>query len=147
MTTTRQGAFIRLLRTVAALTLFVAACGDGSSGDGAQSGGQPEVRDPNQPGVFEVGPSRYEAVIVAFEGGFDPSEIRIPVGAEVHFRVRSADVSHGFMIVGTDVEIPVDPLEPGEATHTFSERGEYLIQCHIYCGGGHPAMLGTVIVE
>jgi cytochrome c oxidase subunit 2 len=51
------------------------------------------------------------------------------------------------MIVGTDVEIPVDPMEPGEATYTFSERGEYLIQCHIYCGGGHQTMLGTVIVE
>ena len=39
------------------------------------------ARDPNAPGVFEVGPNRYEAVVVAFEGGFDPSEMRFPVGA------------------------------------------------------------------
>jgi heme/copper-type cytochrome/quinol oxidase subunit 2 len=147
MTITRNGSVTGLLHPVAAFMLFLAACGDGSSGDGAQSGGQPEVRDPNQPGVFEIGPGRYEVVIVAFEGGFDPSEVRVPAGAEVRFRVRSVDLSHGFMIVGTDVEVAVDPFSPGEATYTFAERGEYGLQCHIYCGGGHPAMLGTVIVE
>lgn len=104
-------------------------------------------RDPNAPGVFEVGPNRYEAVVVAFEGGFDPSEMRFPVGAEVSFRVRSVDLVHGFLIEGTGIEFEIDPIEPGLATHTFEEAGEYDLLCHIYCGGGHPAMLGTVIVE
>ena len=105
------------------------------------------ARDPNAPGVFEVGPNRYEAVVVAFEGGFDPSEMRFPVGAEVSFRVRSVDLVHGFLIEGTGIEFEVDPIEPELATHTFEEAGEYNLLCHIYCGGGHPAMLGTVIVE
>ena len=114
-------------------------------------GPSPEVpdaaRDPNAPGVFEVGPNRYEAVVVAFEGGFDPSEMRFPVGAEVSFRVRSVDLVHGFLIEGTGIEFEIDPIEPGLATHTFEEAGEYNLLCYVYCGGGHPAMLGTVIVE
>jgi len=146
MTTTERGPFARLLYSLPAIALSVSlfGCRGFSPEDGD---GLPEARDPNEPGVFEVGPNQYEAVIVAFEGGFDPFEIQVPVGAQVHFRLRSADVSHGFMIDGTDVGIPVDPLEPGEATYTFTESGEYPLYCHIYCGGGHPAMLGKVIVD
>ena len=106
------------------------------------------MRDPNAPGVFEVGPNRYEAVVVAFEGGFDPSEMRFPVGAEVSFRVRSVDLVHGFLIEGTAIEFEIDPIEPGAGDpHLRGGRGIRPLLCHIYCGGGHPAMLGTVIVE
>ena len=127
-----------------AAVLLLVGCGPAADGPGA-AGEAP--RDPNAPGVFEVGPNEFEAVVVAFEGGFDPSEMRFPVGAEVHFRVRSADLVHGFLVEGTGIEFEVDPLEPAGATHTFEEAGEYNLHCHVYCGGGHPAMLGTVIVE
>ncbi len=128
--------------------LLAAALLFGCGSPPEDSGGPEEAaRDPNVPGVFEIGPNQYEAVVVAFEGGFDPSEMRFPVGAEVHFRVRSADLVHGFLVEGTGVEFEVDPLEPAGATHTFEEAGEYNLHCHVYCGGGHPAMLGTVIVE
>lgn len=121
---------------------LLSGCGAPPEGPAAEA-----ERDPNAPGVFEVGPNRYEAVVVAFEGGFDPSEMRFPVGAEVSFRVRSVDLVHGFLIEGTGIEFEIDPIEPELATHTFEEAGEYDLLCHIYCGGGHPAMLGTVIVE
>ncbi len=140
----------RLLRGMSFVVLLtsqgvLASCGGESSGEE----GSPEIeaRDPNRPGLFEIGPNRYEAVIVAFEGGFDPHELTVPVGAEVHFRVRSADLVHGFLIEGTGIEFEVDPLEPMEASYTFTEAGEYPLLCHVYCGGGHPSMLGKVIVR
>ena len=126
------------------LTALLFGCGPSPEGTRAP---EQALRDPNAPGVFEIAPNVYEAVIVAFEGGFDPSEMRFPVGAEVHFRVRSADLVHGFRIEGTGIEFEVDPLEPVAAAHTFEAAGEYHLLCHVYCGGGHPAMLGTVIVE
>ena len=128
--------------------VLLTACSDaGSSGAPGESAGQQEVRDPNEPGVWEIAPNVYEAVIVAFEGGFDPSEVRVPVGAEVRFRARSADLVHGFLIEGTDIEMEVDTFDPVTASHTFDVAGEYALYCHIYCGGGHPSMMGKVIVE
>ncbi len=130
----------------AGILLAALLFGCGSSPEGSDIPGE-APRDPNAPGVFEIAPNVYEAVVVAFEGGFDPSEMRFPVGAEVRFRVRSADLIHGFLIEGAGIEFEVDPLEPVSVTHAFEEAGEYNLLCYVYCGGGHPAMLGTVIVE
>ena len=103
--------------------------------------------DPDAPGVRPTGPNQYEAVIYAFEGGFQPAEVRVPVGAEVTFRVRSTDLVHGFTIEGTDVELETSLFEFTEATHSFTESGEYPFLCYVYCSGGHDSMRGTVIVE
>ena len=110
--------------------------------------GDTRATDPNLPGVRQTGPNRYEAVVIAFEGGFDPTEIRVPVGAEVRFRIRSADVGHGIQIEGTDIVIEApEGVGFSEATYTFNEAGEYPFLCHIYCIGGHELMTGVVIVE
>ena len=142
---TRPSGLLLVAGVLASSGLY--SCSAGQAGSGEGQAAEVEIRDPNEPGVFQIGPNLYEAVVVAFEGGFDPSELRFPVGAEVRFRVRSVDLVHGFLIEGTDIEVEVDPLEPPEASYTFTEPGEYLMHCYIYCGGGHPSMLGTVIVE
>jgi cytochrome c oxidase subunit 2 len=41
-------------------------------------------------------------------------------------------------------------IVPGQITKvtaTFRKPGEYLIVCHEFCGGGHQAMFGKVIVK
>ncbi len=142
----RRGAAL-FIGGVLAPSLLFHGCGGADLGGVEEDLAEEEVRDPNEPGVWEIGPGIYEVVIVAYEGGFDPSEVRVPVGSEVHFRARSADLVHGFLIEGTDVEMEIDPLDASETSYTFTEAGEYALHCHIYCGGGHPSMLGTVIVE
>src|SRR5574341_1686092 len=47
----------------------------------------------DQPGVKEVGPNRYEVVVIARTWSFLPNEIRLPAGAEVTFIATSADRS------------------------------------------------------
>lgn len=131
----------RIGALLVAASLLAAGC-QGSPGPGDQA------VDPDAPGVRQTGPNQYEAVIIAFEGGFGPSEVRVPVGAEVRFRVRSADVGHGLLIEGTEVALEAaEGFEFAEATHTFTEAGEHAFLCHIYCIGGHEAMTGVVIVE
>ncbi len=104
--------------------------------------------DPDAPGLRSTGPNQYEAVVIAFEGGFDPTEIRVPLGAEVRFRIRSADVGHGLQIDGTDIALEAaEGFGFAEATYTFTEAGEYPFLCHIYCIGGHELMTGVVIVQ
>jgi heme/copper-type cytochrome/quinol oxidase subunit 2 len=139
--------------------VFITACGgetpapEASDVAAAPVSGVPEnltpvppPPDPDEPGVREVEPGRYVAVIIASNAGFEPPEIEVPVGAEITFRLLSRDQPHGYMIEGTPVAFDVFPEGWTEATHTFTEPGEYLVICHVYCGGGiHEAMRGKVI--
>jgi heme/copper-type cytochrome/quinol oxidase subunit 2 len=106
--------------------------------------------DPDAPGVHEISPGVYDVVIIAHESGFQPSRIAVPVGAEVRFRLRSSDPTfvHSFLIAGTPLEMEMIGMsEFSEATHTFDVAGEYQFMCYVYCGAGHPSMLGTITVE
>lgn len=101
----------------------------------------------DQPGVRELAPGKYEAALVAQVFMFTPSEIEVPVGSEVTFVVTSRDVIHGFKIVGTPVNMMIVPGQISKMTVTFEKPGEYLLECHEYCGGGHHAMSGKIIVR
>jgi len=101
----------------------------------------------DQPGVREVGPGRYEVVILGMAWAYDPSEIRIPAGAEVTFIATGTDVVHGLQIDGTRVNFMLIPGQIARVTYTFDEPGEHRIVCHEYCGLGHHLMHGVVIVE
>jgi cytochrome c oxidase subunit II len=101
----------------------------------------------NQPGLRELAPGRYEAVIVASTFAFTPKDIEVPVGAQVTFVITSRDVIHGFKIDNVPVNVMVLPGQISRVTATFRQPGEYLVVCHEYCGGGHHVMAGTVIVR
>ena len=101
----------------------------------------------NAPGVREVGPGRYEVVVLGQAWSFNPPEIRIPAGSEVTFIATTTDVLHGFHIDGTRVNVMLIPGQVSQVTHTFEEAGEHLLVCHEYCGAGHHFMHGRVIVE
>lgn len=99
------------------------------------------------PGLREVAPGEYVAVVQAFNWEFIPKEIRVPAGSEVTFRARSSQDYHGFAIIDTPIIMSLGQNEVRERTHTFETPGEYTIVCSEYCGGGHVAMMGRVIVE
>lgn len=100
----------------------------------------------DDPGLREVGDGRYEAVFLGRAWAFEPSEITVPVGAEVTFVATTADVIHGFHVEGTRVNFMLIPGQVARATYTFREPGEHLIICHEYCGAGHHLMHATVRV-
>jgi cytochrome c oxidase subunit 2 len=101
----------------------------------------------DEPGLKELAPGRYEASFVAQIFMFTPNQIEIPAGSTVTVVATSRDVIHGFKIVGTPVNMMLVPGQVSKMTVTFDEPGEYLIVCHEYCGGGHHAMFGKVIVK
>ena len=86
-------------------------------------------------------------VTVAMMFAFQPSEFRVPAGRPVTFRLTSADVTHGFQIVGTNGNTIVVPGYVSQFTTVFREPGEYLIVCNEYCGLGHHLMSAKLIVE
>lgn len=101
----------------------------------------------DNPGVHELAPGKYEAVLIGQTWAFNPSEIEVPAGAEVTFVATSMDVIHGFFIVGTRVNMMLIPGEISRTTYHFRRPGEYLLLCHEYCGRLHHTMFGKVVVK
>jgi cytochrome c oxidase subunit 2 len=101
----------------------------------------------DKPGVKELGPGRYEAVIVSQTWAFVPPEIRVPVNAEVTFTATTVDVIHGFNVEGTRLNMMLVPGQISRNSYRFTRPGEYLVICHEYCGLGHHTMAGKVVVE
>jgi cytochrome c oxidase subunit II len=101
----------------------------------------------DQPGLRELAPGHYEAVITAQTFLFTPNQLRVPAGAEVTFVLSSKDVIHGFKVENTPINVMVVPGQIARMTTTFREPGEYIFICHEYCGAGHHVMAGTIVVE
>lgn len=101
------------------------------------------------PGVRQVGEDEYEVYVVAQQFLFRPgtsSPIRVPAGSTVTFYVTSADVVHGFQLVGTNVNTMVVPGQVAEITVEFDDPRTYGLVCHEYCGSAHHNMAGQVVV-
>jgi cytochrome c oxidase subunit 2 len=103
----------------------------------------------SDPGVVKVGEDEYEVNMVARQFIFQPgtnSPVEVPANSTVTFYVTSADVIHGFQVVGTNVNTMVVPGKISEITVEFDEPKEYGILCNEYCGAGHHDMGGNIVV-
>jgi cytochrome c oxidase subunit II len=84
--------------------------------------------------------------LVLQQFSFSPSIIRVPVNTPVVIRAVSADVVHGFLLEGTNVNAMVVPGYVTTVRVRFNHPGEYLVPCHEYCGMGHQDMWATLVV-
>lgn len=142
--------------SVVAIVLMLAALLLAGLGMGFQLPGEGGTVDPRQlasqppfdnPGVYEISPGHYQAIIVAKIWAFTPKEIRVPVNSKISFQVTSQDVTHGMLLQGTNINITIIPGQIAKFEHTFTTPGTYQYVCHEYCGVGHQAMFGQIIVE
>ena len=80
---------------------------------------------------------------------FTPSEIKTTVGTRLEIRVTSDDTTHGFRIVGADVNVEVPKRGKGVATVEFTPKtaGRYTFECSHTCGAGHSFMRGVIVVS
>ncbi|ELZ32223.1 cytochrome c oxidase subunit II [Halorubrum ezzemoulense] len=100
----------------------------------------------SEPRVEQVGENEYEAYIVAYQFGFEPSPIVVPANSTVTLHVTSRDVIHGFEVVGTSANTMAVPGEVSEITVETEEPTEYGLVCNEYCGAGHHVMEGKINV-
>ncbi len=98
------------------------------------------------PGLREVYDGHYEAYLVLRAWQFTPAEIEVPTGSTVTFYLASEDITHGFKVFDTNVNIMVIPGQISEVTYTFDEPGDYQFYCHEYCGAAHQTMTGVIHV-
>jgi cytochrome c oxidase subunit 2 len=87
--------------------------------------------------------------------GFDPAEIRVPLGVPVTIRLTSLDSplhkgggKHQLAIDEFGVDIRAAARESASATFTPAKSGTYTFYCDVCCGGrSSPSMQGKIVVE
>jgi len=140
----------------ALIVLFLAAIGVTATMQAIAPPSHLETLDPTKldthpefssPGVKVLPDGRVVVSVVAATFSFTPDPIEVPAGRPITFRVTSADVLHGFQIVGTNANTMAVPGYVSQFTVTFENPGEYLLACNEYCGVMHHAMTGKVIVK
>lgn len=104
----------------------------------------------DKPGLKQIGDNEYQLDIVAsafdYDVGAEDKLVRIPKGATVHFNATTKDVVHGFQLVGTNVNMMLEPGYVSTYSNTFDKPGKYTLLCNEYCGVGHHMMAATIEV-
>lgn len=137
---------------IATIVYGAAAVGVGmvdASGGQVEAGALGDHPQFSEPGVYQTGPNEYAVYVIAEQFQYRPGTgdpIRLPADAEITFYVTSADVTHGFSVVGTNVNSMAIPGQIAKLPVTFNEPGTYGIVCHEYCGAAHHEMAGSIVV-
>jgi cytochrome c oxidase subunit 2 len=97
--------------------------------------------------VIQKGEKEYEVHLLSKMWVFEPTRIEIPAGSKVTIYTTSIDVLHGFHIEGKAVNLMAIPGAVNKMEVVFNKPGTYKIICNEYCGIGHSAMYGEIIVK
>lgn len=108
-------------------------------------------------------PRRRDVDVVARRYAYDPPVITVNQGDEVHIRLASRDVTHGFYLEGYDLDALIEAGKTGfglrrpsqsasyapakEIVFTAGRRGKFRYRCSMTCGYMHPFMQGVLIVR
>jgi len=73
--------------------------------------------------------------------------LQLERGQTYQLHLSSADVSHGFSLQPTNLNLMVLPGYDYVVTLTPTESGEFSVVCNEYCFYGHHLMVGKIIVQ
>ena len=80
------------------------------------------------------------------EGIQEIDELHVPVGVPIKLTMTSQDVIHDFGIPAFRIKKDVLPGQSTTEWFTATKTGRFHLFCDQYCGTGHSAMIGWVIV-
>ncbi len=103
-----------------------------------------------EPSVAQAGEvAALEVFILAQQWSFDPPLLRLRIGIPYRFKLMAVDAAHGASLqLGRGshiIRLPNGVLV--ERQLVFTEAGEYLVYCTMYCGEGHQVMNGKIQVS
>lgn len=96
--------------------------------------------------VIQHAPDRYEVHMLARMWEFEPKVVKVPKGATVDFYIVSEDVSHGFYVSGTNVNLTALPNVVNYGQARFDRAGSFRVMCNEYCGLNHARMNAVIEV-
>lgn len=91
-------------------------------------------------------PTHYELHYVARMWEFEPKDVTLPAGSTVDVYVTAPDVTHGLILLGTNLNLMAVPGVVNYARIKLDQPRTYHVLCHEYCGTGHERMAATVRV-
>lgn len=91
-------------------------------------------------------PTHFELHYVARMWEFEPKEVTVPAGSTVDIYVTAPDVTHGLILLGTDLNLMAVPGVVNYARVKFDQPRNYQLLCHEYCGTGHERMAASLRV-
>jgi len=91
-------------------------------------------------------PTHYELHYVARMWKFEPENVTVPAGSIVDIYLSAADVTHGLILLGTDLNLMAVPGVVNYARVKFDKPRVYQLLCHEYCGAGHDRMAAELHV-
>lgn len=90
--------------------------------------------------IAKHGNKNYEVHFLAEMWTFEPKRVVVPAGSTLDIYVTSKDVTHGFQIQGTNVNVMAIPGVVTNARVHIDKPGIYPVLCHEYCGLAHENM-------
>jgi cytochrome c oxidase subunit 2 len=91
-------------------------------------------------------PTHYELHYVARMWKFEPEDVTVPAGSTVDIYLSAADVTHGLIMLGTDLNLMAVPGVVNYARVKFDKPRVYQLLCHEFCGTGHDRMAAELHV-
>lgn len=87
-----------------------------------------------------------DAYLMARMWSWSPA-LKLRVGQTYRLHLSSVDLQHGFSLQPLNMNFQVMPGYDHVLTISPTRAGEYTIVCNEFCGIGHHAMIGKIIVE
>jgi len=91
-------------------------------------------------------PTHFEVHYVARMWKFEPEDVTVPAGSTVDIYLSAADVTHGLILLGTNLNLMAVPGVVNYARITFDKPRVYQLLCHEFCGTGHDRMAAELHV-
>jgi cytochrome c oxidase subunit 2 len=91
-------------------------------------------------------PTHYELHYVARMWKFEPEDVTVPAGSTVDIYLSAADVTHGLILLGTNLNLMAVPGVVNYARVKFDKPRVYQLLCHEFCGTGHDRMAAKLNV-
>ncbi len=91
-------------------------------------------------------PTHYELHYVARMWKFEPEDVTVPAGSTVDVYLSAADVTHGLILLGTNLNLMAVPGVVNYARVKFDQPRVYHLLCHEFCGTGHDRMAADLRV-
>jgi len=96
----------------------------------------------------ETGPEQQprEIKVIARKFAFIPKTITVNKGERIKLVVTSEDVDHGLAIKEYDIDQAIKAKQTKTIEFTADKAGKFEFVCSVFCGDGHPDMVGELIV-
>jgi cytochrome c oxidase subunit 2 len=91
-------------------------------------------------------PTHYELHYVARMWKFEPEDVTVPAGSTVDVYLSAADVTHGLILLDTNLNLMAVPGVVNYARVKFEKPHVYQLLCHEFCGTGHDRMAAKLHV-